>query len=111
MGPAELQSSILALAEYIEGSPSPEIGKVALSIRGLLSATDRISGDLKHFMKPEIDGFQRGMDALVKRLRKVVDTLNPQDEAYAYLAPTLAEWERIRDDLTVQLEDFENVSI
>ncbi len=72
---------------------------------------EHVSGDLKHFMKPEIEGFQKGLDALIGRLKKVVDTLNPQDPAYGYLAPTLKTWEGIKEDLEWSLEDFENIQI
>ena len=74
-------------------------------------AAEHTSGDLRHFMKPEIDAFQKDLDALVGRLKKVVDTLNPQDEALVYLAPTLKNWEKIKEDLEWSLEDFYNVEI
>ncbi len=71
----------------------------------------RQAGDLRHFMKPEIEVFEKGLSALVGRLKKVVDTLNPQDPAHEYLDPTLKEWEQIKENLEWQLEDFYNVEI
>ena len=112
VSPDEVRQHLLAIASYIEGEDSPRIDVVAGAVRGLLNATaPRSAGDLKKFMLPEIQGFQKGLDDLVARLKKVVQTLNPQDEAYPILAPTLKDWEQLKDDLEMQLEDFENIPI
>jgi len=112
MTPDEVSAHLRAVANYIEQEDSPEIERVSTAIQGLLTTlSPRNAGDLKKFMAPEIDGFVKGLDGLINRLKKVVQTLNPQDEAYGYLVPTLKDWEKIHEDMSYQIEDFENVSI
>ena len=112
MTPNEVSSHLHAIANYIEQEDSPEIGRVSNAIQGILAAmAPRQAGDLKRFLNRDIDAVKSSLDNLLSRVKKVVRTLNPQDESAAYLSQVVKEWTKIRHDLEFQLEDFENVSI
>lgn len=128
MSPNTLSQKLIKIANYINKSEAPKRETVVSGIKSVLyelqfasdmtqvtknpvflremSSLNRQAADVKKFTKKEFDLAQEGLNNLIKRMEKILRSVNEQNPAHAELEQKVNSFKKSRDMLVKEFNSM-----
>jgi ABC-type phosphate transport system auxiliary subunit len=109
MDPQELSTYLKSMASYIEEAKTPSRRAIVAGIQRAVQELQ--AGRVTKFVDKDYAQAMHGLEALIERLTKAANTLNPQNEAKSQLEHTVGDLQKLKAGLSEQFQSLAQVEI